>query len=881
MDTSEIRTKFLEYFSQKGHTIVHSSPLTPKGDPTLLFANAGMVQFKRLFLGEEQRSYTRAVSVQKCLRVGGKHNDLENVGMTLRHHTFFEMLGNFSFGDYSKKEAILFAWEFLVEVMGLEPERLWATIFRDDDEAFKIWKEEIGFPEDRIIRMGEEDNFWSMGEIGPCGPCSEILIDQGADIGCGLPACAVGCSCDRYLELWNLVFMQYNRDSSGKLIPLPRPSIDTGMGLERLASVMQGVKGDYEIDLFSSLVQGIEKIANKIYGENDKVDFSLRVIADHSRAIAFLISEGIIPSNEGRGYILRRVIRRSARHGRLLDIEESFLSRVLDMVVSKMKNAYPELIKARDIMMDVVKGEEERFSETLDRGLILLSEEIETLKTKGERVVPGSILFKLYDTYGFPLDLTEEILREKGMELDKAGFTAALDRQRKRGKEAWKGDSEAGERTVYREIGNSGVSAEFVGYDHDTYTSGVTHIIKDGAIVEEASEGEKIGILVEATPFYGESGGQTGDKGVIKNNGFYGIVEDTARPATGIFLHLTTVKKGSIKIGETVELLVDSGLRKKTGINHTVTHILHSVLKSTIGEHVKQAGSLVTPDRLRFDYNHFASLSASQIYSIEDEVNRWIRNDLEVITNILSFEKALEEGATALFEEKYGKEVRVVEIEGLSKELCGGIHAKRTGEIGVFKLTSESAVASGIRRIEAVTGEKALEYIKDKERALDRVASLLKAGAGDIEVRLERLIEAHKALQSEVNVLKKREKKDVSLHLLNKAEEVDGVKVIASKIDAEGPEEMREVADRLRDGLGSGVVLLGMERDGKAVILIAVTKDLTSKFHAGKMIKELAVMVGGRGGGKPDMAQAGGKDPKGLDRVIKGIYNMVKGVLKN
>lgn len=876
MKTEEIRDRFLDYFKGQDHTIVLSSPLVPKGDPTLLFTNAGMVQFKRVFLGEEKRSYTRAVSVQKCLRAGGKHNDLDNVGYTSRHHTFFEMLGNFSFGDYFKEEAIEMAWEFLTVTLGLPKEKLYATVFKDDDEAHAIWENKVGLPDERIVRMGEADNFWSMGDTGPCGPCSEILIDQGEDLSCGRPTCAVGCSCDRYLEIWNLVFMQYNRDASGNMVRLPKPSIDTGMGLERLAAVMQGVKSDYDIDCFQSIIRKIEEVTGKKYGANEKEDLSFKVIADHSRAVAFLISDGVLPSNEGGGYVLRRIIRRASRYGKMLGMDEPFLSKISEKVVSDMAGIYPDLLNVGETLSRIVEGEEERFAETLERGLSLLTEEIEKLNKDDKKIVSGDTVFKLYDTHGFPLDLAKDILREEGMTVDEESFNLAMKKQKEMGREA-RQESDDGElSSLFRALTDSDVKTEFVGYDCDKSTSRILHIIRDGNLTEEARQGEDVKIIVEATPFYGESGGQVGDRGLIQGENFEGVVTDTTKPTNNVFLHHCEIKNGTVKAGDEIELRPDVERREATRLNHTATHILHAFLRSILGGHVKQAGSMVASDRLRFDYNHFSSLDEDTMYKIEDEVNKWIRKDIEVNTNVLPFDEAVSEGALALFEEKYGDEVRVIEIGGLSKELCGGLHARRTGEIGLFKLTSEAAISAGVRRIEAVTGQKALELVKDEERTLKQVAAALKTDPKSVAIRIEKLLENQKALEKEIISLKREQKAQESVSLLDEVKDVDGVKIISTRTDSSNPEDMRELADKLKSGIGSGIVLLGAVNNGKVSLLVSVTKDLTSRFKAGDLVRELAPFVDGKGGGRPDMAQAGGKNPGGLDKAINGLYDLVK-----
>lgn len=872
MKTEEIRELFVEYFKGKGHTHVPSSPLIPRTDPTLLFTNAGMVQFKGVFLGEEERGYKRAVTVQKCLRAGGKHNDLENVGRTLRHHTFFEMLGNFSFGDYFKREAIEMAWEFLTAVLKLPVDRLWITVFREDEEAATIWREVAGLGEERIVRMGEEDNFWSMGEMGPCGPCSEIVIDQGEDVGCGRPGCSVGCSCDRFLELWNLVFMQYNRDGEGNLTPLPRPSIDTGMGLERLASILQGVKGDYEIDIFRAIIEGIEVISGKRYGLRKEDDFSIRVVADHSRAIAFLVSEGLIPSNEGRGYVLRRIIRRAARHGRRLGIKRPFLMDICRKVVEVMGGVYPELVKAEGFMGKVVENEEERFLETLDRGLELLSEMLEELRGKGRTEIPGAYIFKLYDTYGFPVDITMDVAKEEGFTIDTEGFEKEMEMQRRRGREAWKG-GEATEDAI-RTLLEKGVRTRFTGYTEERGVSTVVALIKDGRLVDEALEGE-VDIVVEETPFYGESGGQIGDRGLIRGEGLKVEVVDTKRPAPDLIVHRGIVKEGLLRKGERVELHPDLNRRKATSLNHTATHLLHAVLRKTIGEHVRQAGSLVAPERLRFDFSHFSALTGEELDRIEAEVNRLIREDIDVSAEFLPFDEALKRGAIALFDEKYGEVVRLVSIDEVSKELCGGIHVKRTGEIGLFRIVSEGAIAAGVRRIEAVTGEEAYRLMKREEEVLEGIAKRLKGSRRDVEERLERFFQRYEEMEKELGVMREKLVESRIDGLFSRVREVNGVKVLSEIVDVKGPEELKVWADRLRERMGSGVVALGGSVGEKAFILVALTKDLTNRFHAGRMVKDLAKWIDGRGGGRSDMAQAGGKNPKGLRDAMKKVYNMI------
>ncbi len=869
MKSGEIRQRFLDYFSRNGHAVVPSSSLVPKGDPTLLFTNAGMVQFKGVFLNEETREYRRAVSCQKCVRAGGKHNDLENVGRTARHHTFFEMLGNFSFGDYFKKEAIKYAWEFLTEEMKLPTDRLWITVFETDDEAAGYWKEITGVPAERILRMGEKDNFWSMGDTGPCGPCSEILIDQGPEMSCGKPTCAPGCDCDRYLEIWNLVFMQYNRDESGKLTPLPSPCIDTGMGLERLSSVMQGKKSNYDSDLFMPVINRIEELTNVKYGTNAESDVSIKAIADHSRAITFLMTDGVLPSNEGRGYVLRRIIRRAARHGRFLGLKEPFLYRINGRVIELMGGVYPEIARAKELISRATRGEEERFFETLERGLALLDSELKSLKEKGRKTIPGDVAFKLYDTFGFPTDLTADIVRREGFTVDEAGFEKYMAEQRKKARAAWKGvGGVATEQELYNSLVKAGLKSGFVGYHMEAVSSRVLCIIKDGQNVESAFAGDTVEIITEETPFYAESGGQVGDAGAIVGKGFSVKVTDTKRPVGELIVHHSEITEGSVSVEDTVELVPDRERRDAIRRNHTATHLLHAVLRKTIGEHVRQAGSLVTPDGLRFDFNHFESLGRGELKKIEEEANRAVLANIEVKTEVLSYDEAVKKGALAFFGEKYGEKVRMVQVPGVSAELCGGTHVRRTGDIGLIKILGEGSVAAGVRRLEATTGEGALRTVAGEEDALRESAETLKVPKSEVPAKIKRLLEQQRELEREIERLKGRSKAVSAEALLEKACKVKGISVLATRVDTAEAKDLREMADTLRNRLGSGVVVLAAEQDGKAVMLAAVTKDLTKRISAGELIKRLAPVVGGRGGGKPELAQAGGTDPGKIDEAI-------------
>ncbi|MDO8425883.1 MAG: alanine--tRNA ligase [Deltaproteobacteria bacterium] len=872
-----MRKRFHDYFARNGHTIVPSSCLIPKDDPTLLFTNAGKVQFKGVFLEEEIRDYKRAASCQKCMRAGGKHNDLENVGRTARHHTFFEMLGNFSFGDYFKEGAIEFAWDFLTNEMKLPKDRLWVTIFETDGEAAEIWKRKAKLPDERIVRMGEKDNFWSMGDVGPCGPCSEILIDQGAEVGCGRPECAVGCDCDRFLELWNLVFMQYNRSQDGKLTPLPKQSIDTGMGLERLCAVMQDKKSYYDSDIFMPIINYIEELAGVRYGSNADNDISIKAIADHSRAITFLMADGVLPSNEGRGYVLRRIIRRAARHGRSLGLKEPFIYKVNEKVIEHMGGVYPEIIRAKELVSRATKGEEERFFETLERGLSLLDEEVRILKERKEKVIPGDIAFKLYDTFGFPIDLTADIIRKDGMSVDEAGFSKYMDEQRRLARASWRGMEEGkSAQELYRNLSNAGLKSRFVGYHMEAVSSRVLYIIKDGKSAESAFDGDSVEIITEETPFYAESGGQVGDTGVIVGKGFSVKVTDTKKLIGDLIVHYCKVEDGSISVDDAAELVPDREKRNATRRNHTATHILHAILRKTAGPHVRQAGSLVAPDYFRFDFNHFEALSPETIKKIEEEANRVVLANIEVKTDVLPYKEAVERGALAFFGEKYGDTVRMVQIPGVSAELCGGTHVGRTGDIGLIKITAESSVASGVRRIEATTGEGAFELVSKAEETLKESARLLKVPKGDVPEKIKKLLEAGRELEKEIEKLKGKGKHTAAGEILDRVKKIKGVSVLAAKVEAGDAKELREMADTLRAKLGSGIVVLASQQDTKALLLAAVTRDLTKRFSAGEIIKRIAPAVGGKGGGKEDLAQAGGPNPEKIDEAIELAYKAIE-----
>jgi len=872
MTGNEIRRKFLDYFEKYNHQIVRSSSLVPSDDPTLLFVNAGMVQFKRAFLGEEKRGYARATTSQKCVRAGGKHNDLENVGYTARHHTFFEMLGNFSFGDYFKEKAIDFGWDLLTNGYGLTEDKLWVSIYLDDDEAHELWHKNIGVPENRILRFGEEDNFWAMGDTGPCGPCSEIHIDRGEEFGCGKPDCKVGCDCDRFLEIWNLVFMQFDRDVSGKLTPLPKPSIDTGLGLERLISIIQDVPTNYDIDLILPVMNKVEDLSEKRIGESREADVAIKVIADHSRAAAFLIGDGVLPSNEGRGYVLRRIMRRAIRYGRNIGLTRPFLHETARVVFDIMKPEYPDLLEASAFITNIIKNEEMRFSETLDHGLKILNDGLADLKAKGYTRVPGDLIFKLYDTFGFPVDIIQDVVRDEDLSLDMEGFDESMEEQRERSRSvaAFAEISDA-----YKNLSAAGVMPEFVGYDKTACESKVLVLVEDGQEVPEAVSGRTVEVVTETSPFYGEAGGQAGDTGKITGENLELVVTDTIKDPTGLIIHKGKVTSGSIKKGETVNLNVDRTKRDATKCNHTATHILHFALRSILGDHVKQAGSLVAPDRLRFDFTHFSRTDPETLDKIETLVNQKIRENIPVRIVEMDAEEAFKTDATALFEEKYGDHVRVVSMNDFSKELCGGTHTDITGDIGFFKITGELSVASGVRRIEALTGAAAVEYIQKDSKIIHDSARLLKESPEAVPERIKKILSVQKSLEKEVEQLKAR----IAMRSADWAEEdiksINDIKVLAKKVTVDKRAELRDMADRFKEKIKSGIVALGSSADSKALLIVVVTKDLTDRFHAGKIVKEVASVVGGSGGGRPDMAQAGGTKPENLDQALEKVYEVV------
>jgi len=872
MTGNEARKLFLEYFKKHNHRHVRSSSLVPQDDPTLLFVNAGMVQFKRIFTGDEKRDYTTAVTSQKCVRAGGKHNDLENVGYTARHHTFFEMLGNFSFGEYFKEKAIEFAWDLLTNGYGFDAEKLYISIYKDDDEAFEIWNKQVGVPADRISRLGDEDNFWAMGDTGPCGPCSEIHIDRGKEFGCDDPNCVVGCDCDRWLELWNLVFMQFERSEDGTMTPLPKPSIDTGMGLERIISVLQDVPTNFDTDLFVPIMDRVGELAGKKRGESKEVEVAMKVIADHSRAAAFLICDGVLPSNEGRGYVLRRIMRRAIRYGRSIGLTQSFLHQTVQTVFSIMDAAYPELKESAAFILNVVKNEEEKFLETLGTGMKLLEATIEDLGKKNETIIPGEVIFKLYDTFGFPVDIIQDHVKEMDITLDLDGFDAAMAEQKARSKSKKKF---AGVGDAYKPLTSAGVKTVFKGYDAIDMQSDLLIVVKGDAEVDTANVGDEIELVTSETVFYAESGGQAGDKGLFENDSCEIEITDTVKDPSGLFIHKGKVVKGACKKGDTFTLKVDAELRRATAANHSATHILHAALRKVLGDHVKQSGSLVTPDRLRFDFTHFSAATPEELAAIETEVNTRIIENHVVTTQEMDMDEAVRSGATALFEEKYGDVVRVVSQGDFSQELCGGTHTRATGDIGLFRILSEGGIASGVRRIEAVTGLAALETVHADQFAIEKVAEVLKSAKDDVVERLEGFAAEKKAVEKELNALKAKIASKSVENIDDDIRQINGVKVLAKRVEIENSSQLRDLADKFKTKLGSGVLLLGAESNGKALLISMVTDDLTKTFKAGNIVKTAAGIVGGGGGGRPDMAQAGGTKPEFLDKALESVFDTV------
>ncbi|MDT8378943.1 MAG: alanine--tRNA ligase [Desulfotignum sp.] len=875
MTGNEARKIFLDYFRKQDHQVVRSSSLVPQDDPTLLFVNAGMVQFKRVFTGDEKRDYQRAVTAQKCVRAGGKHNDLENVGYTARHHTFFEMLGNFSFGDYFKEKAIAYGWDLLTKGYGFDPDKLYVSVYKEDDEAYAIWRDQVGVPEDRISRLGDEDNFWAMGDTGPCGPCSEIHIDRGEAYGCGEPGCAVGCDCDRWLELWNLVFMQFYKDESGSMTPLPKPSIDTGLGLERIISVLQDVPTNFDTDLFVPIMEKVGELSGRKRGESHQVEVAMKVIADHSRATAFLLCDGVLPANEGRGYVLRRIMRRAIRYGRSIGLTRPFLHETVQTVFAIMDDAYPELKESAPFILKVVKNEENKFLETLDTGMKLLEATLTDLSARGETVISGEVIFRLYDTYGFPVDIIADHVKDMDITLDLDGFETAMARQKARSKSVKKF---TGAGDVYRPLIADGVKTRFLGYDHLITESELLIMVQGNQELSEAGKGDVVDLVTAQTVFYAESGGQAGDAGVFENDACAIEITDTSSDPSGLYIHHGTVTRGRCRKGDTFHLKVDADRRRKTAVNHTATHILHAALRSVLGDHVKQAGSLVTHDRLRFDFTHFSAVTDQEKQAIENFVNQRIRENHAVSTREMDMEEAVQAGAVALFEEKYGDVVRVVNQGEFSKELCGGTHTQRSGDIGLFRIVSEGGIASGVRRIEALTGQAAMDLVHAEHQSLESASNLLKTARSDVLPKLEALVHEKKALEKELAAIKAQIASKSVADIDTSIRQINGVRVLAQRVEIDNPSQLRDLADKFKTRLGSGILLLGAESNGKALLIATVSPDLVNRYKAGNIVKQAAQVVGGGGGGRPDMAQAGGTQPQFLDQALQTVYHILETV---
>ncbi len=874
MNTKEIRDTFLRYFTSQGHRLVPSSSLVPRNDPTLLFTNAGMVQFKRFFTGEDRADYARACTSQKCVRAGGKHNDLENVGYTARHHTFFEMLGNFSFGDYFKEDAIRFAWELLTREFKLPPERLWITTFKDDDEAYHLWNKNIGIPAARIVRMDAKDNFWSMGDTGPCGPCSEIIFDQGEAVQCKDPDCGVGCACDRYLEIWNLVFMQYNRQQDGTLIALPKPSIDTGMGLERISAVIAGVTSNYDIDIFRDILRSLEDILHVGYDPGSFSGTALRVIADHLRASVFLIGDGVLPSNEQRGYVLRRILRRALRYAFMVGMKEPRLHTAVDAIIGPYSDTYAYLGKQRRLIQSTIKEEEGRFLVTLERGLSFIEDRLAGMRSSGGTAIDGAFAFKLYDTYGFPIDILSDIAKENGMTVDSDRFAVLMEEQRQKARGASKFGKaiETKDLSLYEQIVQASGPTEFIGYRRLSLKTPVQWIMREGQYVEELGEGEE-GILVfKETPFYAESGGQAGDTGTISAGPNRFSVRDTIRPVEGIIAHIGKVEKGRFARGQNAELAVNREGRQATALHHTATHLLQAALRSLIDPGITQAGSYVGPLRLRFDFTLGRAVTAEEVLKVESQVNQWIRENHEVVVNFSSLEDAVKEGAMALFDEKYKDIVRVVTIDKVSKELCGGTHIKRTGDIGLFLMVKETSVSAGVRRIEALTGQAAYGFVRERLSSIKELSSVLGSPESDVITAAERLKQRVKDLESRPTG-GKAAATDRAQGILARAVEVRGMKVLTAVLEGVSVDDMRSLCDVLKQKIKTGIGALGSAIEGKATVVVFVTKDLTDRYSAAEIVKDLAGILGGSGGGRKDFAQAGGP---ATDRLSDAVGQLLR-----
>lgn len=882
MQGNEIRASFLKYFEEKGHEIVPSSPLVPDNDPTLLFTNAGMVQFKEVFLGIEKRNYKKAVTSQKCVRAGGKHNDLDTVGRTPRHHTFFEMLGNFSFGDYFKREAIEYCWEYLTDRLKLPPEKLWASVYEKDDEAFSLWKELTDIPEERIIKLGEKDNFWALGDTGPCGPCSEVIYDRGVDYSCGHPECGMDvCECDRWLEVWNLVFMQYEKDESGNLNPLPSPSIDTGMGLERIASLMQGVESNFQSDLIRPIIDKVEEMTGEKFYDDNERGFPFRVIADHARACSFLISDGVLPGNEGRGYVLKRILRRAVRYGRTLGLEEPFLYKLVDVVAGIMGHVYSELREKQATIEKIIKVEEEKFNETIYEGTKMVTDILEKAEKESRNRISGDEAFMLYDTFGFPIDLTQDIAAEYGMEVDIGGFESAMEKQRERARLAQEGSKgwnlSAAFSGSLKDLGAS----EFVGYDNYIASGKVLALARGEELIEKAEAGKEVALIADQTPCYPEGGGQVGDKGFIESTSGKMFVYDTEMMHDGKIVHKGEIQEGFISVSSDIKIVVDEIKRKYTAKNHSATHLLHKAFKEILGEHINQSGSYVSPERLRFDFTHFEALSSKEIKEIENHVNENIYKALPVIAFTTSMDEAKKMGAIALFGEKYSENVRAIKIGDHCIELCGGTHVENTIEIGIFKILSESSIGSGVRRVEAVTGMNAVKYLNDVEEKLNMVAEKLKTSPSEVMSKVEQLTSELKDKEKEVQQLEAQLIKYKAQDFLSHVKEVNGINLLTVEVDSMDIESLRNVGDILKNKIESGVIVLGTADSEKANFIAMATEDVVGKgIHAGNLVKEVAKVTKGGGGGRPNMAQAGGSDPSKLQEALKKAEEIVASQLE-
>lgn len=874
MKSEELRKAYLDFFKSKKHTLKPSDWLVPAGDPTLLFTTAGMVQFKALFAGAPLE-FSRAATVQKCLRAGGKGSDLENVGKTLRHHTFFEMLGNFSFGDYFKEEAITWAWEFVTQILKMPTDKIWVSVYQDDEEALNLWLQHSDIPKERIVKLGDADNFWGpAGDSGACGPCSEMHFDLGPERGCGKPECAPGCDCERYLEFWNLVFPQFYQEEDGSRRPLERRGIDTGMGLERLSFLMQGVKSNYETDLFKPIVDQIQSLTKTKY--EGPLQSSFHVVADHIRALTFAIAENILPSNEGRGYVLRRILRRGVRHGRKIGLDKPFLYQLVDSVVDVMKVSYPEVEKGKGHITRVIHGEEERFSQTLTTGLNFLDEKIAQVKKEKLVKLDGEFLFKLYDTYGFPLDLTREIADDEDVDLDIEGFETFMGRQKELARKSWKGKSSQEVKAVYESLAKKIKPSVFKGYEGCEAQGTVVCLLKEGKQIDSTEGKEIVEVILDETPFYAESGGQVGDQGLLVTDSAEVEITDTQEPVEGVRVHVGKVSKGKLKVGDKVDAKVDAQKRQATAGNHTATHLLHNALRTLIGTHVKQAGSLVGPNRLRFDFNHFSALTPEEIVKIENYINEKVLADAEVDTYEIPFEEIEKHGVIAFFGEKYKDEVRVVDVGGYSKELCGGTHVNRAGNIGLFKIIEETSVAAGIRRIEALTGLGALDWVRHQVGALGKISNLLKASADEVPIRIQQLLDENKKLEKQINMASQKQALGKVDEILASKQKIAGISAVVSYVGDVDSDVLRTIADSLKSKLKDGLILLGANHEEKANLVVRLSDSLTAKgWHAGKLIKEIAKEVGGSGGGRPDMAQAGGRDGKKVESMLKNQSHQI------